>query len=127
LTEPVSICFVCLANIVRSPLAEHLFLRQVQEAGVAQKYRAASAGTGSHYVGEPPDLRMRRVAARHGLNYNGRSRQFRAADFDQYDLILAMDSANYQDLNLLAPGRKQADKIRMLREFDPLGGKAPAD
>ena len=124
MTEPFSICFVCLANIVRSPLAEHLFLRQVQEAGVAQKYRAASAGTGSHYVGEPPDLRMRRVAARHGLNYNGRSRQFRAADFVQYDLILAMDSANYQDLNRLAPDRRQADKIHLLREFDPLGGKS---
>jgi protein-tyrosine phosphatase len=124
LTDPVSICFVCMANIVRSPLAEHIFLHQAQGAGVAEKYRVASAATGSHYVGEPPDLRMRRVAARHGLNYNGRSRQFKAADFNQYDLILAMDSANYQDLVRLARDPTRANKVHMLREFDPQGGKS---
>jgi protein-tyrosine phosphatase len=123
LTAPISICFVCLANIVRSPLAAQLFLHQAQEAEVAQKYRVASAGTGSSYVGEPPDVRMRRVAARHGLNYNGRSRQFTSADFDQYDLILAMDRENYQDLIHLAPDPALAGKVHMLREFDPQGGK----
>ena len=51
--RPVRICFVCLANIVRSPLAEHVFLHQAQQAGVAEKYLVGSAGTGSHFRGEP--------------------------------------------------------------------------
>lgn len=122
--KPVRICFVCLANIVRSPLAEHVFLHQAQQAGVAQKYLVGSAGTGSHFRGEPPDLRMRRVAARHGLNYDGRARQFTAVDFDKFDLILAMDQENYRDLVLLAPDSLRASKIHMLREFDPQGGNS---
>ena len=67
---------------------------------------------------------MRRVAARHGLNYDGRSRQFTPADFDKFDLILAMDQENYRDLVLLAPDSSRAGKIHMLREFDPQGGKS---
>ena len=122
MTDPVHICFVCFANIVRSPLAEHLFLKQAQQAGVADKYAVASAGTADHYVGEPPDPRMRRVAARHGLNYNGRSRQFSTADFDKYDLVLVMDLDIYHDLTLLASDSTRAGKIHLLREFDPQGG-----
>ncbi len=91
---------------------------------MAEKYLVGSAGTGNLYMGEPPDLRMRRVAARHGLNYNGRSRQFTAVDFDKFDLILAMDQENYHDLVLLAPDSMRAGKIHMLREFDPQGGKS---
>jgi len=121
--DPFRLCFVCFANIVRSPLAEHLFMHNARQAGVAEKYLAASAGTGNLYAGEPPDARMRRVAARHGLNYNGRSCQFTPADFDRYDLILAMDQENYQDLLRLAPDAQRLSKIHMLREFDPDGGK----
>ncbi len=98
MADPFRLCFVCFANIVRSPLAEHLFMHHARLAGVAEKYLAASAGTGNLYAGEPPDVLMRRVAARHGLNYNGRSCQFTPADFDNYDLILAMDQENYCDL-----------------------------
>jgi len=121
--DPFRLCFVCFANIVRSPLAEHLFMHNARQAGVAEKYRVASAGTGNLYAGEPPDVRMRRVAARHGLNYDGRSCQFTPADFERYDLILAMDQENYRDLVDSAPDAQHANKIRMLREFDPDGGK----
>ena len=69
------ICFVCLGNIVRSPLAEHMFLHLADKAGVAEKYEVDSAGTGDWHLGEQPDGRMRRVAAAHGLVYDGRSRQ----------------------------------------------------
>jgi low molecular weight protein-tyrosine phosphatase len=122
LADPIRICFVCFANIVRSPLAEHVFLHQAQQAGVAERYHVRSAGTGNLYAGEPPDLRMRRVAARHGLNYDGRSRQFTAADFGKFDLILAMDQENFQVLVSLAPDSVRAGMIHMLREFDPQGG-----
>lgn len=120
--DPVKrVCFVCLGNIVRSPLAENLFRSLAEQRGAGERYVAGSAGTGAWHVGEPPDARMRRVAARHGLSYNGRARQFQTADFGRYDLILALDRENYSELNHLAKTETQRRKIRMLREFDPLG------
>ena len=76
------ICFVCLGNIVRSPLAENLFLHIAAEESDVQRYYVDSAGTGAWHIGESPDSRMRRVAARHGLIYDGKARQFRKKDFD---------------------------------------------
>jgi len=116
------LCFVCLGNIVRSPLAENLFLHLAAQAGLDGKYTADSAGTGDWHVGEPPDQRMRRVAARHGLTYTGRARQFRHSDFDRFDLILAMDLDNRAQLMRLAKTEDQRAKARRLREFDPYGG-----
>lgn len=116
------ICFVCLGNIVRSPLAENLFKHLAARDGVGEKYLVDSAGTGPWHVGESPDTRMRRVAARHGLSYNGRARQFQPADFELFDLILAMDCENYNELIHLARREPQREKVHLLREFDPLGG-----
>lgn len=116
------ICFVCLGNIVRSPLAESLFLHLAQQAGVAHKYEADSAGTGPWHVGESPDPRMRRVAARHGLSYKGRARQFQRQDLESFDLILAMDQDNYGELLQMAVNDDQRQKIHLLREFDLQGG-----
>lgn len=107
---------------MRSPLAENLFVHLAEQRGVAHKYQADSAGTSSWHVGESPDMRMRRVAARHGLSYNGRSRQFHEGDLDHFDLILAMDRNNYADLLRQARNEQQRRKIRLLREFDPMGG-----
>jgi protein-tyrosine phosphatase len=107
---------------VRSPLAENLFLHLAEQQGVAHKYQADSAGTSSWHTGESPDTRMRRVAARHGLSYSGRARQFQESDLDRFDLILAMDRNNYAELLRQARSDQQRKKIRLLREFDPLGG-----
>lgn len=121
MTSRVSVSFVCLGNIVRSPLAEHLFLKKVKERGLAHEYEAGSAACGSWHVGEAPDARMRRVAARHGLVYDGRARQFKPSDFDRYDLVIAMDKDNRAHLLDLARSQKDRQKIRLLREFDPAG------
>jgi protein-tyrosine phosphatase len=120
------ICFVCLGNIVRSPLAEALFLHLAKQAGKMGEYEADSAGVGNWHVGEPPDARMRRVAARHGLIYDGRARQFQRNDFERFDLILAMDLENRADLLRLARTPKEQAKIHTLREFDPYGGPKAA-
>ena len=118
--RPMRVLFVCLGNIVRSPLAEALFRHEAQRRGVAHKYEVDSAGIGSWHVGEPPDPRMRRVAQRHGLEYDHRARQFHPHDFDRFDLIVAMDRDNWTHLMALAAGRPEAQrKIRLLREFDP--------
>ncbi len=124
--EKKRICFVCLGNIVRSPLAENMFLHLADKAGVAENYEVDSAGTGSWHIGEQPDGRMRRVAAAHGLVYDGRSRQIRLADFEKFDLFIVMDGENYQDMMELARTPEHKEKIRMLREFDPQGNAQSA-
>jgi protein-tyrosine phosphatase len=120
------ICFVCLGNIVRSPLAENLFRHLANDLGVAHKYEVDSAGTSAWHVGEPPDARMRRVAAQKGLHYDGRARQFKRSDFERFDIIVAMDRENMEDLSSLVLRPDDREKIRMLREFDPQGGEMAA-
>lgn len=121
MTKPTRILFVCLGNIVRSPLAENMFRHLVEQAGLDAKYETDSAGTAAYHVGDPPDRRMRRVAAARGLEYNGRGRQVARQDFDEFDLLIAMDTNNYADLMSRAPAPAQA-KIRLMREFDPQAG-----
>ena len=120
--KPQRILFVCLGNIVRSPLAENMFRHLAEQAGLADRYEVDSAGTGGWHVGERPDRRMRQVAARHGFRYDGRARQFQQSDFDHFDLIIAMDAQNRADLRRLARSPEDEAKIHTLREFDPHGG-----
>ena len=122
LSSKKRITFVCLGNIVRSPLAEALFTHLAEEQGMVDKYEVDSAGIGPWHVGESPDQRMRRVAARHGLSYNGRGRQIQRGDLQRSDLIIAMDTQNYDELVRLAQDDRQRQKIHLLREFDPSGG-----
>jgi len=121
MTPTLRICFVCLGNIVRSPLAKNLFLHLADEAGVVEKYEVDSAGIGAYHVGESPDARMRRVAASHGYRYDGRARQFTKHDLDHFDLIIAMDLENMMDLETFVRTTQQRSKIYLLREFDPQG------
>lgn len=116
------ICFVCLGNIVRSPLGENMFKYLAQRAGVADHYEVDSAGTGSWHIGESPDRRMRRVAAQHGLKYDGRARQFRQSDFKNFDLIIVMDTENRVNIHRLASSAQDSAKIHLMREFDPQAG-----
>jgi protein-tyrosine phosphatase len=99
-----------------------MFKRLAQQAGVLDQYQVDSAGTGSWHVGESPDRRMRQVAARKGLKYDGRARQFRKSDFDQFDLVIAMDTDNRANLIRLSRTPEHENKIRLMREFDPHGG-----
>ena len=113
------ILFVCLGNIIRSPLAENLFRFQAEQAGVDGKYAVDSAGTAAYHIGESPDPRMQKTAESHGVINGGTARQVREQDFDEFDLIVAMDRSNGHDLTEIAgPPEKQA-KIRLMREFDP--------
>jgi protein-tyrosine phosphatase len=107
---------------VRSPLAEKLFRHLAEQAGAAHKYEVDSAGMGPWHVGQPPDARMLRVAARHGFTYDHRGRQFQDRDFDRFDMFVAMDAENRDQLLYRARSREQEGKIRMMREFDPRGG-----
>jgi protein-tyrosine phosphatase len=111
-----------MGNIIRSPLAENLFRQLVQEAGLEGKYDLDSAGTGGWHAGESPDARMRRTASRHGLAYDGSARQVRLGDLETFDLIVAMDEDNRQELRSMVMKPEQRRKIRLLRDYDPTAG-----
>ena len=116
------ICFVCQGNIIRSPLAEHIFLQLADKKGVVDKYLVDSAGTIAYHAGERPDKRMRQVAAERGLVYSGRAKQFTRDDFARFDLIIAMDKANRQSLQGWTVTAEQDNKIHLMREFDSQDG-----
>jgi protein-tyrosine phosphatase len=79
----------------------------------------ASAGTGSWHVGSPPDERSTDAARARGITLSGAAQQVTAADFDDYDLLIAMDRENERDLLALAPDDEARGKVRLLRSFDP--------
>jgi low molecular weight protein-tyrosine phosphatase len=119
----VRVCFVCLGNICRSPTAEGVFRQLVVEAGLAERFEIDSAGTAGHHQGEAPDRRARAAGKRAGIVIDGAARQFLPADFARFDYVIAMDPANLQDLQRLAPSSEAAKKIRLLRSFDPAAPK----
>ncbi len=99
-----SILFVCLGNICRSPMAEGVFRQVVTETGLADRFLIDSSGTGSWHVGRPPDIRAQQALSARGIDISmQRARQFTRDDFKTFDLILAMDRANYDRLISLAP------------------------
>jgi low molecular weight protein-tyrosine phosphatase len=111
--------FVCLGNICRSPTAEGTMRTLVREAGLEDQIELDSAGTGGWHVGSAPDERATAAAAGRGVVLEGAARRVRLEDFNDFDLILAMDSANLSDLRQLAPDGEGRAKVRLLREFDP--------
>jgi protein-tyrosine phosphatase len=115
----VRILFVCLGNICRSPSAEGVMRALVSEAGLADRIEIDSAGTGGWHVGSPPDSRSAAAAAARGIDLTGAARQVSAADFERFDLLLAMDRANLRELRQIAPGQDARAKVHLLREFDP--------
>jgi len=122
--ESISILFVCLGNICRSPAAEGNFRHLVEERGFAKNIRIDSAGTGAWHAGEPPNPNMRRAAAEAGVQLAGRARQFQQTDFEKFDYILAMDESNYADLLEQARTPQAGAKLYKFRVFDPEAGLA---
>lgn len=115
----VSLCFVCLGNICRSPTAEGVMRQLVREAGLEPRVLLDSAGTAGYHAGEPPDRRARAAAARRGIDVGGRARQFQPADWSRFEYVLAMDQSNYDDLLATMPARDSLRKLHLLRSFDP--------
>ncbi len=125
---PFRLLFVCLGNICRSPTAEGTMRALVAEAGVEDEIELDSAGTGSWHVGGAPDKRATAAAAARGMILEGAARQVRADDFDDFDLIIAMDRSNLEDLRAMASDERARMKVRLLREFDPQSaGEADLD
>ena len=115
----VRILFVCLGNICRSPTAEGVMRHLLREEGLADRVELESAGTGGWHVGDPPDARATEAAGRRGIVLDGAARRVTPADFERFDLLVAMDRDNLADLRRLAPDAVAREKVRLLREFDP--------
>jgi protein-tyrosine phosphatase len=118
------VLFVCLGNICRSPTAEGVMRKLVDEAGLADAIEIDSAGTGSWHIGAKPDPRSAAAARKAGYTLDGKARQVTGEDFDRFDMILAMDRFNASELAGLAPGGVGVEKVRLLREFDPASAGA---
>lgn len=111
------VLFVCLGNICRSPAAQGIFEHIVQKNGMEDRIEADSAGTYSGHRGELPDRRMRNAALYRGYALTHRARPVSGLDFLDFDLIIAMDDQNYEDLMHLAPSVEATHKVKRLASF----------
>jgi protein-tyrosine phosphatase len=123
-----SVLMVCMGNICRSPTAEGVLRHVVAQAGLQDAIHVDSAGTLDYHVGSPPDERSSRHAHQRGYDLSAlRARQVHARDFERFDLILAMDWQNLEELQSLCPPGHE-HKLKRLMEFAPPGwGEVVAD
>ncbi|HNQ03769.1 MAG TPA: low molecular weight protein-tyrosine-phosphatase [Thiobacillaceae bacterium] len=113
----ISILLVCMGNICRSPTAEGVLRDKLADAGLLDKVRLDSAGTHDYHVGKPPDRRAQEAAGRRGYDLSSlRARQVGIGDFLEFDLILAMDEDNYQNLLRVCP-EPHRHKVRLFLSF----------
>ena len=115
--EKTSILFVCMGNICRSPTAEGVFRKQVEEAGLEDRIEIDSAGTHAYHVGNPPDERAQAAAERRGVSISSlRARRVADEDFEHFTYIVAMDVDNLESLKEDAESRHH-HKIRLFLEY----------
>ena len=115
----VSVLFVCMGNICRSPTAQGVFARLVEDHGLADFIVIDSAGTHAYHIGEPPDARASAAAMNRGIDLSSqRARRVSPEDFERFDYVLAMDSDNYEILAASCPSGFES-RLRLFLEFAP--------
>lgn len=111
------ILFVCHGNICRSPMAEFVMKKLVDDAALSDKFEIASAATSTEEIGNPVYPPARRMLASHGIECKGKtSRQMTSKDYDYYDLLVGMDSYNIRNMNRISGGDPEG-KIHMLLDY----------
>ncbi len=115
-SKAISILFICMGNICRSPAAEAVFLGQTEQRGIAHRFDVDGAGTGNWHVGNRADSRSRLEGEKRGYSLITTARQVSGADWQYFDWLICMDDDNRQELlSLGAPN----DKIRLLTDWHP--------
>lgn len=115
------VLFVCTGNICRSPSAEAVFRDMVKREGLSAQIAADSCGMGAWHVGDPPDRRSQATALERGVDMSAlRARQIKAADFDGFDLLLAMDRGHLKDMRRMAPAGTE-EKVQLFMDYAPSG------
>jgi protein-tyrosine phosphatase len=116
-----NILFVCMGNICRSPSAEGFFCSCLQSSDYSDQVSIDSAGTHSYHVGHSPDSRAIETAASFNVDIsNLRARKVSASDFHHYDLIIAMDRSNIEDLQRIHPHDSKA-QLKLMMQYHPDG------
>jgi protein-tyrosine phosphatase len=109
----IQILMVCHGNICRSPMAKGIMIKKLLELGI-KHVEVDSAGTSGYHAGESPDPRTIANGKSHGVDVSSyKARQFKSADFEKFDRIYVMDSANYSDIMLLVNTDKERDKVKL--------------
>ncbi len=110
--------FVCLGNICRSPSGENIMNHLLKARGLEDQVICDSAGTSGYHIGAAPDRRMNAAAVKKlGLTLEGRSRKFEPVDFNNFDLILAMDQDNFEQMYALDDSGHNRHKLHLMCEF----------
>jgi protein-tyrosine phosphatase len=115
--KPYKLLFVCLGNICRSPAAEGIMNAKIRNENLQDCIITDSAGISGWHEGELPDPRMRQHGARRGYTFNSLSRRIKADDFYEFDMILAMDDGNYDDLTDVSPDLESRSRIYKMADF----------
>ncbi len=116
----VRVLFVCMGNICRSPVAEGVFRRMLESAGLSDKVYVDSAGTHSYHIGAPPDSRSQATARLRGVELRGlRARQVVVNDFAEFEHVLAMDRDNLEHLLALCPDAALRARVQLFMDFAP--------
>ena len=117
--KKISVLFVCLGNICRSPAAEAIFINLLEKKNLTDRFIVDSAGTGSWHIGKKADSRMRIAAERRNINILSRARQITSKDFEQFNYILAMDNSNFRNIQDLKKRTASASfaTIKKMQDF----------
>ena len=117
--KKISVLFVCLGNICRSPAAEAIFINLLEKNGLNEGFIVDSAGTGSWHIGKKADSRMRFAAERRDIKISSRARQITSKDFEKFNYILAMDDSNFQNIQNLKNRTSSSDfaSIKKIQNF----------
>ena len=115
----VRVLFVCMGNICRSPTAQGVFERLVEDHGLIDIIEIDSAGTHAYHVGERPDARASAAALKRGIDLSTQqARRISPDDFDSFDYVLAMDRDNYDILAAECPSGMES-RLRLFLDFAP--------
>jgi len=117
--KKISVLFVCLGNICRSPAAEALFIKKIIGMRIEDRFLVDSAGTGSWHVGKKADSRMRIAAKDREIEITSKARQINKNDFQEFNYILTMDDENYRNVMSLKNREPYSDvcKVRKIQDF----------
>ena len=116
--DKISVLFVCLGNICRSPAAEAIFQNLINDKSLGNQFTVDSAGTGSWHVGKKADSRMRFAANQRNINITSNARQIREDDFRKFEYILVMDDSNFNNVIDLKNRVKGSDFAKILKIQD---------
>ncbi len=113
----INLLFVCLGNICRSPAAEGIMKKIIEDEGLENRVFVDSAGTSNWNEGKTPDERMRLHGKKRGYDFCSVARTFRSSDFEKFDYILVMDNNNFMNVKKLASTEEDVAKIHRMTDF----------